>query len=54
MKNRIQEYLDKHLEELVRDAVQLTEKQKAEDRTWQEHNEGQNVWTNGVMEDRND
>jgi hypothetical protein len=48
-------YTEAEMEELFVNATKIlvkTEKVKTEpDRTWQEHNEGLNVWTNGTMDD---
>jgi hypothetical protein len=59
MKNRLQGLLnaktkfDLQFEELLREATKIVaEKSDPDfDRTWQEHNERLNQWTNGQMED---
>jgi len=59
-KNRVRKFqnikaqLDVQFEELLREATKLTVEKKAKaeaDRTWQEHNERLNVWTNGTYDE---
>lgn len=51
-RNRIVNALndDTQMEELLREATKMTI-EKPTDRSWQEHNEAANVWTNGTMEE---
>jgi len=56
-KNRIRKFqnikaqLDVQFEELLREATKMVAEKTPVDRSWQEHNEGLNVWTNGTYDE---